>query len=82
MMAPVALQILIQHRASDDEMRLVEQILAPLKSRYVHLSYDEHDEVTANTQAVTHAAFLRSVPPSLRPCRHRPLRRPPTPHTR
>lgn len=40
-------------------MRLVEQVLAPLKSRYVHLTYDEHDEVTANTQAVTHAAFLR-----------------------
>ncbi|ORY51211.1 hypothetical protein BCR35DRAFT_310702 [Leucosporidium creatinivorum] len=50
--------ILIQHRATDEKMRLVEQVLAPLKSRYVHLSYDEHDEVTANTQAVTHAAFL------------------------
>lgn len=44
-------------------MRLVEQILAPLKSRYVHLTYEEHDEVTANTQAVTHAAFLRYVVP-------------------
>jgi prephenate dehydrogenase (NADP+) len=54
-------QILIQHRATDEKMRLVEQVLAPLKSRYVHLSYDEHDEVTANTQAVTHAAFLSSV---------------------
>lgn len=52
-------QILIQHRAPDEQMRLVEEILAPLKSRYVHLTYDEHDEVTANTQAVTHAAFLR-----------------------
>lgn len=43
-------------------MRLVERILAPLKSRYVHMSYDEHDEVTANTQAATHAAFLRYAP--------------------
>jgi prephenate dehydrogenase len=25
------------------------------------LSYEEHDMVTANTQAVTHAAFLRYV---------------------
>ncbi|SGZ31864.1 BQ5605_C042g12023 [Microbotryum silenes-dioicae] len=50
--------IIIQHRASQAEVRIVEQILAPLKSRYVHLTYDEHDEVTANTQAVTHAAFL------------------------
>ena len=28
------------------------------KSRFVYLSYEEHDTVTANTQAVTHAAFL------------------------
>jgi prephenate dehydrogenase (NADP+) len=42
-------------------MRLVEDILRPFKSRYVYLSYDEHDLVTANTQAVTHAAFLRSA---------------------
>jgi len=27
------------------------------------MSYEEHDEVTANTQAVTHAAFLRYVHP-------------------
>ncbi|GAA5862173.1 hypothetical protein JCM1840_001668 [Sporobolomyces johnsonii] len=50
--------IIIQHRASDEQVQLVEELLAPLKSRYVRLSYDEHDEVTANTQAVTHAAFL------------------------
>ncbi|GAA5964980.1 hypothetical protein JCM21900_004693 [Sporobolomyces salmonicolor] len=50
--------IIIQHRASDAQVQLVEELLAPLKSRYVRLSYDEHDEVTANTQAVTHAAFL------------------------
>ncbi|KAI5475556.1 prephenate dehydrogenase (NADP+) [Pseudohyphozyma bogoriensis] len=50
--------ILIQHRAPDDKMRLVERILEPLNSRYVHMTYEEHDEVTANTQAVTHAAFL------------------------
>jgi prephenate dehydrogenase (NADP+) len=38
---------------------LVEAVLRPLGSRFVHLSYEEHDLVTANTQAVTHAAFLR-----------------------
>lgn len=27
------------------------------------MSYEEHDEITANTQAVTHAAFLRFVHP-------------------
>jgi prephenate dehydrogenase (NADP+) len=48
----------IQHRATDEHVRWVKDLLAPLNSRYVDLSYDEHDEVTANTQAVTHAAFL------------------------
>ncbi|GAA5914342.1 hypothetical protein JCM8208_004443 [Rhodotorula glutinis] len=50
--------IVIQHRASAEHVEFVKQLLAPLNSRYVDLSYDEHDEVTANTQAVTHAAFL------------------------
>jgi prephenate dehydrogenase (NADP+) len=50
--------IIIKHRARDDQVEFVENLLKPLNSRYVHLSYDEHDEVTANTQAVTHAAFL------------------------
>ncbi|KAF8270014.1 Prephenate dehydrogenase [Lactarius quietus] len=49
---------LIKHRASDEHLRLVENILRPLQSRYVYMSYEEHDELTANTQAVTHAAFL------------------------
>ena len=40
---------------------MVEDIFRSFKSRYVYLSYEEHDSVTANTQAVTHAAFLRSV---------------------
>lgn len=55
------LQIVIQHRADAEHVRFVKEVLAPLKSRYVDLSYDEHDEVTANTQAVTHAAFLSSA---------------------
>lgn len=53
-----SLQALIQHRATDDALTLVKHILAPLRSRYVYLSYEDHDIVTANTQAVTHAAFL------------------------
>lgn len=51
-------QVLIQHRATDEALTLVKHILAPLRSRYVYLSYEDHDIVTANTQAVTHAAFL------------------------
>ncbi len=53
------IQVLIKHRATDGALALVEDILRPLGSRFVYLSYDEHDLVTANTQAVTHAAFLR-----------------------
>lgn len=51
-------QIVIKHRATDEQVQWVKDLLSPLNSRYVDLSYDEHDEVTANTQAVTHAAFL------------------------
>ncbi|KAJ7185688.1 hypothetical protein C8R46DRAFT_384715 [Mycena filopes] len=50
--------VLIQHRAPPESLRLVETILRSFGSRYVYLSYEEHDLVTANTQAVTHAAFL------------------------
>ncbi|GBE81844.1 Prephenate dehydrogenase [Sparassis latifolia] len=50
--------VLIKYRAPDEALTLVENILQPLGSRYVYLSYEDHDIVTANTQAVTHAAFL------------------------
>ncbi|EJU03432.1 prephenate dehydrogenase [Dacryopinax primogenitus] len=50
--------VLIQHRAPDWALHAMENLLASFKSRYVYLTYDEHDVVTANTQAVTHAAFL------------------------
>ena len=52
-------QVLIKHRAPPEALALVENILSCFRSRYVYLSYEEHDLVTANTQAVTHAAFLR-----------------------
>ncbi|KAB5593922.1 hypothetical protein CTheo_2648 [Ceratobasidium theobromae] len=50
--------IIIRHRGPDWAQQLVENILGPFKSHLVYLSYEEHDLVTANTQAVTHAAFL------------------------
>jgi prephenate dehydrogenase (NADP+) len=53
------LQVLIQHRGPNEALHLVENILRPLGSRFVYLSYEDHDRVTANVQAVTHAAFLR-----------------------
>ena len=51
-------QIIIHHRGPEEKVRLVEDVFRSFKSRYVHLSYEAHDMVTANTQAVTHSAFL------------------------
>ena len=50
--------VLIQERASQRSFDLVKKILSCLGSNYVHLTAQEHDRITADTQAVTHAAFL------------------------
>ena len=50
--------VLIQHRASDKSFALVERILSCFGSKQVKLSAESHDRITADTQAVTHAAFL------------------------
>jgi len=49
---------LIQHRASDESLALVTRILSCFEPTFVHLTAKEHDRITADTQAVTHAAFL------------------------
>jgi prephenate dehydrogenase (NADP+) len=50
--------VLIKHRASDEAFSLVERMLSCLASKHVYLSREQHDRITADTQAVTHAAFL------------------------
>jgi prephenate dehydrogenase (NADP+) len=50
--------VIIKHRASDESLAKVETVLLCLGSKHVHLSATEHDRITADTQAVTHAAFL------------------------
>lgn len=50
--------VIISHRAHNDSSQLVESILDCLQSKIVYLSAKEHDRITADTQAVTHAAFL------------------------
>ena len=50
--------VLIKHRASDESFALVESLVSCLQSKVVYLSAQEHDIITADTQAVTHAAFL------------------------
>jgi prephenate dehydrogenase (NADP+) len=50
--------VLIQHRASDTSFNLIQRILSCLESKPVLLTAVQHDRITADTQAVTHAAFL------------------------
>lgn len=50
--------VIINHRASQKAVKLVEQILSCFESTFVPLSAEKHDRITADTQAVTHAAFL------------------------
>ena len=50
--------VLIRHRASQQSLKLVERILSCFGSKQVHLTAETHDRITADTQAVTHAAFL------------------------
>lgn len=52
------MQVLIKHRASDASFTKVETVLRCLGSKHVYLTAQEHDRITADTQAVTHAAFL------------------------
>ncbi|GAB1738575.1 hypothetical protein NU219Hw_g3378t1 [Hortaea werneckii] len=50
--------VIIPHRAKESSVQLVERILGCLESKFVPLSAEKHDRITADTQAVTHAAFL------------------------
>ena len=52
------MQVLIKHRASEASLARVEAVLRCLGSKQVHLTAALHDRITADTQAVTHAAFL------------------------
>ena len=50
--------VLIKHRALQESLVRVEKIFSCFESTYVHLTAEMHDRITADTQAVTHAAFL------------------------
>ncbi|KAJ5725549.1 uncharacterized protein N7483_006906 [Penicillium malachiteum] len=50
--------VIIQHRASDEAVQFVDSILSSFGSKHVYLTGEMHDRITADTQAVTHAAFL------------------------
>ncbi|KAJ3157297.1 prephenate dehydrogenase (NADP(+)) [Geranomyces variabilis] len=50
--------VVIRHRSSDEAFGLTIRVLEALKSNIVHLSYLDHDRITADTQVATHLAFL------------------------
>lgn len=50
--------VIIPHRCTDASKELVTRILSCFASKLVYLSAAEHDRITADTQAVLHAAFL------------------------
>lgn len=51
--------VIIDHRSKDkSSLQFVESVVSCFKSKQVYLTYQEHDRITADTQAVTHAAFL------------------------
>jgi len=50
--------VLIRHRCNDEHFNLVNRILDCLQSKKIMLTYLEHDQITADTQAATHLAFL------------------------
>lgn len=51
--------VIIDHKSHRPEsLQFVESLMSCLKSKMVYLTYEEHDRITADTQAVTHAAFL------------------------
>lgn len=50
--------VIIQHRASQKSVDTVQKILSCLQSKVIFLTGEEHDRITADTQAVTHVAFL------------------------
>ncbi|KAI9719821.1 MAG: prephenate dehydrogenase (NADP(+)) [Candelaria pacifica] len=51
--------VIVTHpRASQESIQRVKRVLSCLGSQAVELTAQEHDRITADTQAVTHAAFL------------------------
>eukprot|EP00127_Corallochytrium_limacisporum_P002571 Clim_evm7s134 gene=Clim_evmTU7s134 len=49
--------IVIRHRASDEAYARAQKVFSCLGSRMVEMSAEEHDRITADTQAATHLAF-------------------------
>ncbi|KAJ2815293.1 prephenate dehydrogenase (NADP(+)), partial [Coemansia erecta] len=49
---------IIRHRSSDEHYARAVEALGALESRMIFLTYEEHDRLTADTQAATHLSFI------------------------
>ncbi|KAI3402723.1 TYR1 [Candida oxycetoniae] len=67
--------VVIRHRSTDESLRFVKSLVSCLNSKLVELTAKEHDRITADTQAVTHAAFL-SMGVAWRTCNQYPWKTP------
>nr|CAG8553682.1 4858_t:CDS:10 [Entrophospora candida] len=50
--------VMIRYKATLEKFEFTKRVLSCLGSKMVELTYEEHDKITADTQAVTHVAFL------------------------
>ncbi|KAI8840195.1 Prephenate dehydrogenase-domain-containing protein [Chytriomyces cf. hyalinus JEL632] len=51
--------VLLPHRVTvASHLDLMHKVVDPFESKILQLSWKEHDDITADTQAVTHVAFL------------------------
>ncbi|KAJ2081446.1 prephenate dehydrogenase (NADP(+)) [Coemansia sp. RSA 988] len=48
----------IRYRSDDAHYQLAIEVLGALESRMIFLTYEDHDRLTADTQAATHLAFI------------------------
>ncbi|KAJ2505218.1 prephenate dehydrogenase (NADP(+)), partial [Coemansia sp. RSA 2052] len=49
---------IIRYRSDDEHYRMAVEALSALESRVIYLTYEEHDRITADTQAATHLSFI------------------------
>ncbi|KAJ1986547.1 prephenate dehydrogenase (NADP(+)) [Dimargaris cristalligena] len=50
--------VVIRHRCGNEAYDRAHAVLQSLGANMVYLTYEEHDRITADTQAVTHLAFI------------------------
>jgi prephenate dehydrogenase (NADP+) len=50
--------VVMRHRSDETSFDIAVSILESLESKIVYLTCEQHDRITADTQAITHVAFL------------------------